>query len=423
MNPVARVVRRTRAAVRGRAATSRATSAAVRRAAAARGRVAAPPGAVPVHVLVGPPGAGNTGDLAMVEAFVENVSGRVVVVERNPGDLRLAPHLSASADVVSLPHLVYGRGAQRTRDLEAFAELLDTAASLSVVGADMLDGGYSLTGSVNRILLAELGALRGVPTRLLGFSWNASPRRPAARALRAAARAGAAPLLRDPHSAARARATGVPGVVETADVVFLARSADDGLAEQARAQTRRSGARGLAVVNASALVGKRVDQVAEYRTLVEHLVASGLAVVLLPHVLRGTSDDLTACRAVAEAVAGDVPPGSVHLVERAPTPAEVRGLAASAQVVVTGRMHLAIMSLMAGVPAVTFSTQGKVSGLMEALGVPELCVEPAPGMGSRVISLLDSLQDGDVAGRLQHHLPGQRERALRNVEGLGGLHG
>ena len=66
------------------------------------------------------------------------------------------------------------------------------------------------------------------------------------------------------------------------------------------------------------------------------------------------------------------------------SPAEVRGLAAGAQVVITGRMHLAIMSMSSGVPAITFSTHGKVSGLMRLFGVDELCVEPGEDMADRI---------------------------------------
>ena len=36
----------------------------------------------------------------------------------------------------------------------------------------------------------------------------------------------------------------------------------------------------------------------------------------------------------------------------------------------TGRMHLAVMALLAGTPPITVATQGKVEGLMRLFGSP-----------------------------------------------------
>jgi len=67
---------------------------------------------------------------------------------------------------------VYGGGLPHLRDV---VRLLDRASSLSVVGADLMDGGYGYLGASTLARTAELASRRGVPSRVLGFSWNASP--------------------------------------------------------------------------------------------------------------------------------------------------------------------------------------------------------------------------------------------------------
>ncbi|MET1017301.1 MAG: polysaccharide pyruvyl transferase family protein, partial [Leifsonia flava] len=139
-------------------------------------------------------------------------------------------------------------------------------------------------------------------------------------------------------------------------------------------------------------------------------------VVILPHVIKDLSDDLVACRAVAEVVAGP----DVTFVEELLPPAQIRALAAQATVTVTGRMHLSIMSLMGGTPAVTMATQGKVEGLMELIGAPELCVSPAGDFAGPVIASLAHVMPPSSATRaaIAAGLPRVIELARANTAGL-----
>ncbi len=365
------------------------------------------------HVLVAPPGHGNIGDQALVEAFAEAVPGEVVVVTRRPGDVVVPRDAARRVRVVPLPSLVYGGAVGHARDVRRFARLLDSAVSLSVLGADVMDGAYVPGASIARADIARLGARRGVDTRVLGFSWNAAPHPAALEAVLRAEAAGVRMLLRDPVSAERAARDGFRDPVLTADIVFTAESADDALAEEVAARLE---GRPFAIVNASGLVGEVSSQLGEYLRVVDALRGHGLGVVVLPHVSRPGADDLPICRAVVEA-AGDP---SVVLVEGLRTPREIRGLARTAAITVTGRMHLAIMSMLAGVPAVTVATQGKVEGLMVSLEAPELCVAPADDLGARIVAVLETALPAGSATRaaIARTLPGVVERARRNVDGL-----
>ncbi|PVW03715.1 hypothetical protein DEA06_12685 [Microbacterium sp. Gd 4-13] len=363
------------------------------------------------HVLVAPPGAGNIGDQAMVEAFVAAADKPVTIITRARDDFHLPADLAEHARIEALPNLFYGQGSAHERDVRALGRVLTGAASVSIIGADIMDGVYTLRPSIRRATLAASAARRGFDTTVIGFSWNSAAPRPAWDALRAAGQAGARLLLRDPESARRVRDAGIVGVVETADIVFT----DDRLAP-VLPDVAASLPRPYALVNASGLIARTVDQVPEYALLIEELRSRGLHVVLLPHVIRTTADDLLACRGVAASVGG----AGVTLIEEMLAPSVIRTLADAATVTITGRMHLAVMSLSRGVPAVTVATQGKVEGLMRLFDWPELCVTPRRGMGEEMVAVVRSILDSDDSrARVERGLVRARGAARANIERIG----
>jgi O-antigen/teichoic acid export membrane protein/polysaccharide pyruvyl transferase WcaK-like protein len=370
------------------------------------------------HLLIAPPGAGNIGDQAMVEAFLENTTGDVRIVVRTVNDLCLPEEHAARAEMHALPALIHGAERSHRRDIAALGRLLRTARSLTVVGADAMDGAYDARASVRRADVAALAAGIGVDARILGFSWNSRARAGARWAVRRAGRAGVLLLVRDPVSSDRARRAGFRGVVDTADAVFGARTVSTGAVEHLLGSSPPA----YAVVNPSGLVGRSMDQASEYTVIVRALLERGIGVVLLPHVIRSSASDLTACRTIA----ARVDDARVVVVEQQLGPAEVRGLCAGARLVVAGRMHLAIQSLWSAVPAITLSTQGKVEGLMQMFG-PRcecLCVTPGAGLANRIVPLVDELlADGpgwstDILARL----PAVRQLADVNFQGLRTVH-
>ncbi|KRE25942.1 polysaccharide pyruvyl transferase family protein [Agromyces sp. Soil535] len=368
-----------------------------------------PADGVPHHVVLAPAGGGNIGDQALVEAFIENVSGNVTVICRRPGDYVLPD--DARIRMLPLLSLVYGDLVGHLRDLGAFRRVLRTATSFSVVGADVMDGGYGHRASTNRANLARRVAELGIDARILGFSWNASPHPQALAAVRDAARHGVTTVVRDPRSAARARADGIDPIVDGADIVFLARSVDDAAASEWADRV----ASPLALVNLSGLVPSDGD-LEPYVRVVEVLRSRGLGVLLVPHVSRPGADDLPLCGAVADNFADDA---DVVLVDRLLSPAAIRGLAERARITVTGRMHLAVMSLMRGVPAVTVATQGKVEGLMDLVGTPGLCVSTDEIADSLARVAGDTADRADeLSAAISGRLAAVSELARRNLDGL-----
>ncbi|MCU1637201.1 MAG: hypothetical protein JWQ68_2440 [Cryobacterium sp.] len=370
------------------------------------------PAEVPSHVLIAPPGGGNVGDQAMVESFLENTLGPIRVIVRYPDDIRIPPQHATRARLDAIPALLYGGGRAHRRAVAELRPRLASALTLTVVGADIMDGAYNLRASVRRADVATWARNIGVDARILGFSWNARARGGAHRALARAGRAGAHLLLRDPLSASRARADGLTNVIEVADCVFSAQ----GSSLRAAREFLGDSPGPYAVVNASGLVGRSGDQTAEYAGIVGVLLEAGLTVVMVPHVVRSSADDAAACRSVCERVDDE----RVILVERALEPAEVRGLCSFARLVVAGRMHLAIQSFWSGVPAITLSTQGKVEGLMQLFGTEALCVEPGPGLARRVSPLISEILENPEVYRsaISSRLPAVRVLAALNFPAL-----
>jgi polysaccharide pyruvyl transferase WcaK-like protein len=340
------------------------------------------------HILVAPPGEGNIGDQAMIEAYLENVSWPVKILVRRSSDVRIPPQHAWRAQLVPIPHLVYGTSKLHRQAMVPLAPALDGALSLTVVGADIMDGAYNVRASARRADVASLARSLGIDARILGFSWNGHANVGVRRSLARAGRLGTRLQLRDPISSARARNDSFENVVDVADAVFAAHTSSP------LAKTEYLGvAPGrYAVVNVSALVGRRFDQTTEFALIVTALLKSGLEVVLLPHVVRRSGDDASACKALFDRLHeshGANP--RIILVARLLTPAEVRGLCAGAEIVLTGRMHLAVQSLFHSVPAVALSTQGKVAGLMRLFELQELCVDPGDGLAERMIPIVQKV--------------------------------
>lgn len=358
-------------------------------------------------MLIAPPGGGNIGDQAMVEAYLAGADGAILLVTSGAGSIEVPAGEAERVTEVALPDLLYAGRRRRDRAVRSFRRLLDRAASVSIVGADIMDGAYVPSASIARATIAQAAARRGIDTRILGFSWPESPLPAARRSLRAAERAGVAVLPRDPVSAARLRDDGIPPTRQVADIVFSTRSRNPGVRDEVSGR--------YAIVNVSGHIGRSLDLTADYERVVDGLLARGLAVVVLPHVASASADDRIPSRALAARFGT-----RVRLIDRVLAPVEVRGLAADAEITVTGRMHLAIQSLMFGVPAVTLATQGKVEGLMTMLDTPSLCVEPRAGFADEVLRTVDAaLPEGSaVRRRLVAALPAVFALADGNTAGL-----
>ena len=244
-----------------------------------------------------------------------------------------------------------------------------------------MDGAYNVSASVNRSNIACLSAIRGVDSRILGFSWNSNPNIYAKKALKRAGDSGVRIFARDPVSHKRLALDGITNVEQASDIVFSAHKYDQIDIAKFFPKGIHSN---LVLINVSGLIGSTwqfggLDSyIKEYEIIVRKLLSNNFSILLVPHVVReGAANDMPFCRELYARFKSE----DVALVDRVLTPAEVRGLVRLSVLTVTGRMHMAIISLSQNVPAITLATQGKVEGLYRLIGTPDMCINPVSGFG------------------------------------------
>ncbi len=365
--------------------------------------------------LVPTTGDGNVGDQALFEAFVSLIDGDIAVVVASESAFQIPPDAADRVSRHVLPAFQNGTPLAHVRDVVRAGRLVAGADAVAVIGADILDGGYGTHLASPRWAIATFAARRGLPTLVSSMSWNGRPAPGILPMARAAGAAGAVIGARDPASRDRMTAEDVAGVQLTADVVFTLERTQE--PEQALAdafEAWRDPARPLVLLNVSALIARRPGLEDEYVRVVEALQDLGAQVALVPHVRRPGNCDIEAADAALPAASQ---PG-LFRVDRLLAPAEVAWFTAQASLVVTGRMHLSILALGQGTPAIVLATQGKVAGLMRSLDAPRWCVDPAPGFADAVIVEARAVL-GDVDGARRsvlEHLPAIRGRARVGFE-------
>ncbi len=351
----------------------------------------------------------------MADAFVEQVSGRIRVLMTRADGVIVPEYGDASRSGVFIASLMSRNPAKFVPAFIALGRLLRGASTFSITGADIMDGGYNPLASLLRWRMARAAQRAGIPTRVLGFSWNGRAPREVVRAAARAATSGVDLYVRDPVSRARMAKASIAPTLAASDTVFSLTQRDDSSEIYASIRAAKDEGHRVALVNASALVSKRIDQPAEYRAVLEALRRAGYLPVLLPHVNRGADGDSRAVELVSEAAPGLPWKVIDHLLR----PAQILSILELSDLVVTGRMHLGIMALSTGTPAFVISTQGKVEGLAQLLDEPALLVSAEVGLGDRLAQAIedDELVDA-MRVRIRRHLAKIRSLSRANFAGI-----
>lgn len=369
------------------------------------------------HVLLAATGGGNIGDQAMLESFIQNVDGLLTIITSDSNSLAIPEEHASRVAVHEIKGLLSGLPVLRLSATCRFINLLRRAKSYSVVGADIMDGVYSPEQSIARMSSINCALTMGINSRILGFSW--SPNAVASAKFGMQRLNNRAQIFaRDPESLRRLKADGVTGSQPVTDTVFSFGTHESSPHIDQWVETQQSKNRKVAIFNASGLISRRIDLSQEYHEIVAFLVASNYSVILLPHVIRPGDDDSETIRSLSESCSSFG--NAIFEVCELLSPGQVKSLVSQVDLVVTGRMHLAVLALTAAVPTITFGTQGKVEGLYKLVNLEGFCVSPERHVGKKAIEIIRSLDNepGKARGSIVKALPGIISSSKQNFVGL-----
>lgn len=265
----------------------------------------------------------------------------------------------------------------------------------------------------------------GVEIIITSFSFNETPTRRALDAIDRLPR-NTRFTIRDQRSIDRfTRLTGRPHHA-VADAAFMLPPEPDEIDAATRAfiEAQRAAGRTVAAIN----INRHVIPDASDRVSVQPAIeATAEAIarlsrdrpvswVTLPHDSRGSISDENIAVWLADAVPQDARP----YVQAAPMMSSggVKATTAMVDLVVTGRMHLAIASLGSGTPVLAFTYQDKFEGLFDYFGFRDNTLDPAEGMTSmRILRFIDEgINDcGRLKAQLTKTLPSVQTLAKHNI--------
>ncbi|MBY6361521.1 polysaccharide pyruvyl transferase family protein [Rhodococcoides corynebacterioides] len=368
----------------------------------------------PRLLLIATEGDGNVGDHAMLVSIVRN-SGMPVTIVCNR--VSVFDHLQFGCEVgwLQLSSLVDRGPLRRQRDVWHYMRASAQHTHNGVIGADVMDGRYFATSSLSRCSLLLGAALQGNKVAVFGFSWSDRPLRSATFALSRLAKAGGLLFVREPTSYERLSKSGIKNLRLVADVAFLLGDSRPG----EKLPSRDTGAPRV-FVNVSGLVDKHGVSLNVYTNLIEHLLRGVYTVQVIPHVIRREDSDLIP-QTELESI---LPPSlRVDYEQDLLTPDGVTRRIRAATVVVTGRMHLGILAMSQGIPAIIVNTNGKAEGVYRLFGLPDLSVELSrmrvseAALTEQVIKL-EQIGIDRVADTLRDNLPTVRNAAAKNFDWL-----
>ncbi|HMN96300.1 MAG TPA: polysaccharide pyruvyl transferase family protein [Phycisphaerales bacterium] len=373
-------------------------------------------------LIVPTTGPGSLGEEAMIVALAGELArrgaGPISLMTRPDPGLRWPP--TAGIDRLRTVSEPGGRA------WRAYVDMLAEYERVFVIGADCLDGTYSVRTSLILIDTADLAARCGRETTIVGSSYKPDPDPQTVRALGQLSRRVRL-CARDELSFERMRVTGAaPRLV--ADVAFLLEP-DERASEVAAALRWGSAVRGaggrVLGVNVNHQVLKSGDRqglaamMDGYSQAIERLLVddSGLHVLFLPHDYRTEISDLALARTLRDRLAakwGD----RLRLDETPRSAAETKALAGAVDVVLTGRMHLAIAAMGLGIPPACVTYQGKFEGLFRHFGITSATLDPGEARDPERLAQLcrDCLDErAERAAAIAAALPAVRARSLENL--------
>ncbi len=292
-----------------------------------------------------------------------------------------------------------------------------------VLGADVMDGYYSPRCSIAFFALADIMQRHGVPTSLLGFSFNSHPNVKVLKNIKHL-NADFHFHLRDQISLERfEKSTGEKAIL-TSDVAFLLQPDTSSKQYAECAEWKCQTGKKLLIVNLHPMLIKRatqsqIDQIVDtlHHSLENILKSTDWNILLLPHDNRKNVADNICLAPLFEKLRANSD-NRVKFIPEVLDAAHMKGIVSLGDALVTSRMHLGIAGLSQGIPTMGFSYQDKFKGMIKHFDLDDQFILPMPSqdntekISQRLLWLLEN--HTEVKENLLKRLPNVLGLAKRN---------
>lgn len=309
----------------------------------------------------------------------------------------------------------------------AFDRLIREHDALFVMGADILDGKYGAALVARAVGYCNHSVRLGVPAATLGFSFNRRPRYPTVYALSRLDPAVQVNIRDEPSLNRFLNVVKRPARLCADSAFLMAPSTQvDPEAGAWIAAARRAGRTPVGVnLNAHAFA-PAIEKVG-LAALIDHLAQQFqraaekrcLAYLLIPHDLKPQSGDIAMLQMLEQTLRRNgFPHGHYTAMAR---PDVIKRVVGQLDLVVTGRMHLAIASLGSGTPVLCVTYQDKFEGLYQHFGLAlDHTVTPLQCLGEEFLARLELACEQIPVNRERIHakLPDVTALALRNLDAI-----
>ena len=351
-------------------------------------------------ILILPPAEfGSLGDEAMVVGIMEYLKDknftRLGIISLSPWD-KLSPHwdnFNPECEYIEICHhpLLSWR---KWFDFIALVRRYDLFCCL---GADMMDGKYGDT-SLGKLNYVSLARQAGVRSAILGFSFNGKPTQKIISTFKELS-LDVKLYARDPVSQERLIQSLERPVELVADLAFLMppTTASEVLSDTFRwIMNEKSNGRIVVGINGNSMVLQNSDDGAEIDNLIRIYVDAITQIylnnhkssfLLIPHDFRGAGvgTDVGLSQAILKALPLEIQSHSTSILKIF-SAGEIKFITGYLDMVLSGRMHLAIACLGQGTPVACITYQGKFEGLFTHFELDGMLITPEQALKSDNLS-------------------------------------
>ncbi|MEC8965468.1 MAG: polysaccharide pyruvyl transferase family protein [Pseudomonadota bacterium] len=315
--------------------------------------------------MVSPAPPGSLGDEALICGFT-------ALLQRNEKffqEILVYPNTTPCDSDARISKVVNYVNDGRKSDLLVALNLI-RYGHLYIIGADTVDGGYNASKNIAWVNLANIASDIGVPVSFISFSFSKTPASNVVNALRNS-RPNIRFCARDPFSKQRFEEFTSKKATQVADLAFsMVPYSDTRHINDFKDWIRKEKEEGNVVIgiNINTLpLSAGVKETAEiFSSALQQIFTDHqkVSIALLPHDFRENQSDETVL-ALLEASVNE--PNRVRLLRGPFKAAEIKSVVKEIDLLVSGRMHLAIAALSQGVPTYCFTYKDKFEGLMTIL--------------------------------------------------------